>query len=389
MSTRWTRFRSRLWRSGKLILLGFLIAGGIYWVKFSPLTVTQHTIEQGPIIAEVMGTGTIEARVSVMTSPKIFGRIKNVLVDQGSQVKANDLLVQLEDAEYQQQVAIAIANLDVAKAAMARLTADKGRAQIITSQAQRRNRTKQSLLAQNVATQDEVDSAVEALAIAEAGLSRSEAAIIEGRNLLIAAEKTLEYHRARLTDTQILAPFDGLIVRRRREAGDIVVPGSAILTLISTKELWIRAWVDETEMGKLEVGQPARVVFRSDPTHSYPGTVARLGKEADRETREFIVDVQVLGLPKNWAVGQRAEVFIQTAQKQSVPLLPAAYVQWENKRPGVFVNVQGRVQWRELTLGLRSLDTVEIVAGLQAQDIVLMPAKAGATLPEGRRVSSP
>ncbi len=389
MSTRWTKFRSRMWRLGKLVLLGCVIAGGIYWVKFSPLTVIQHTIEQGPIIAEVMGTGTIEARVSVMTSPKIFGRIKEVLVDQGSSVKANDLLVQLEDAEYQQQVAIAIANLDVAKAAIARLGADKGRAQTITSQADRRNRTKLALLAQNVATQDEVDTAAEALAVAEAGLSRAEAAIIEGRNQLIAAEKTLEYHRARLTDTQILAPFDGLVVRRRREAGDIVVPGSAILTLISTKELWISAWVDETEMGKLEVGQPARVVFRSDPEHSYPGTVARLGKETDRETREFIVDVQVLDLPKNWAVGQRAEVFIETAQKQSVPLLPAAYVQWKNKHPGVFVNVQGRVQWREITLGLRSLETVEIIAGLQTQDIVLMPPKAGATLPQGRRVSSP
>ena len=51
----------------------------------------------------------------------------------------------------------------------------------------------------------------------------------------------------------------------------------------------------------LEVGQPARVVFRSESDRSYPGKVARLGKETDRETREFIVDVRVLELPQNWA----------------------------------------------------------------------------------------
>ena len=75
------------------------------------------------------------------------------------------------------------------------------------------------------------------------------------------------------------------------------------MQLIDTREIWISAWVDETAIAALEVGQPVRVVFRSEADRNYSGEVARLGREADRETREFMVDVRVQQLPVNWAVG--------------------------------------------------------------------------------------
>ena len=95
-------------------------------------------------------------------------------------------------------------------------------------------------------------------------------------------------------------------------------------------------------------------MFRSDPSRFYSGKVVRLGKEADRETREFIIDVRVLELPRNWAVGQRAEVYIETARKDSVTLLPAKYVVRREDRPGVFVDRNGHAEWKRLTLGLHS-----------------------------------
>ena len=170
---------------------------------------------------------------------------------------------------------------------------------------------------------------------AQAGVARADAALVEGRKQLIAAETNLAYRKALLGDTEIVAPSDGLIVQRQRDPGDIAVPGSAILSLISTKELWITAWVDETEMSRVAIGQPARVVFRSEADKAYRGEVARLGRQADRETREFTVDVRVLELPKNWAVGQRAEVYIETARKTGVTVLPTKYILWRDGKPGV------------------------------------------------------
>lgn len=75
------------------------------------------------------------------------------------------------------------------------------------------------------------------------------------------------------------------------------------------QERLVEVLVDQGDTVKK--GQKARVVFRSEPQKNYPGVVSRLGREMDRETREFLVDVRVEQLPVNWAVGQRAEVYIQ------------------------------------------------------------------------------
>lgn len=376
-----------IWRVWKPAVLVVAVAVVVYWMKLSPVTVTSRLIERGPIVSEVMGTGTLEARVAVTVSPKISGRILEVLVDQGDRVTAGDVLVRLDDAELKQQVAIAQAQLITAKAAIDRLIADKARTDAVVAQARRDNRQTQKLFAGNAATQDEADRAAETLSIAEAGVSRSAAALAEGHSERVAAEKNLEYHQARLADTQIVAPFDGMIVRRHREAGDIVVPGSAVLSLISTDELWISAWVDETQMTGLRVDQPARVVFRSQTQQPYPGKVARLGREVDRETREFIVDVRVLDFPENWAIGQRAEVYVESASKDSVVLLPTMFIMMQENRQGVFVDADGKAQWRPVTLGLRNAETVEVVEGLQAGDIVIKPIKAAVALHDGRRIS--
>jgi RND family efflux transporter MFP subunit len=367
-----------------------LIVGGIvYQVRLSPVSVQGTSPIRQTIVAEVMGTGTLEARVSSTISPKIAGRISQVFVDQGDFVEQDKLLVQLDDEELQQQVEIAKANLEVAQAALERLKADKSRSVAVFAQAESHHERVQALLQKGATTREEQDRAVESLAVATADMTRAEAAISEGQKGLLAAEKTLEYHRARLADTIIKAPFAGLIVARQREAGDIAVPGSAVLTLISTEVLWISAWVDETEMSKLAVNQRARIVFRSQPDQSYSGVVIRLGRQADRETREFVVDVKVSELPANWAVGQRAEVYIETERRDEVLTIPLKLVSRRDEQEGVFVAQDGIARWKEVKLGLRGRETAEVQAGLTEQDVVLLPQTGTFTLTEGRRVQVP
>ncbi len=389
MSDAWRTTRKWLWRRYKTLFVIAAVAGVVYWVRFAPVAVVPHMVEHGSITAEVMGTGTLEARVETTISPKISGRITEMLVDQGDRVVAGDLLVRLDDDELGQQVAIAQANVEAAEAAVERLEIDKERTTAVFAQAQSSHRRIEQLVNQNAGTQGDLDKATEALAVAVADIARAEAAITEGQKVLVAAEKTLEYHRARLKDTEIHAPFDGLIVNRRREPGEVVVPGSSILTLISTEELWISAWVDETEMSRLETGLTASVVFRSQTDLSFPGAVVRLGREADRETREFIVDVRVLEFPKNWAVGQRAEVFIKTDEVHDVLTIPARLVVNKDGESGVFINQDGRTSWRTITLGLRSRESVEVREGLQAGDVVVASVDEQTALREGQQVLIP
>jgi len=377
---------------GRLLKLFVIVtvAGGVfYWIRNQPLSVVAHIVERGTVVSEVMGTGTLEARVEGTISAKISGRVTELFYDQGDRVTAGDLLVRLDDAELNQQVSIAEANVEAAQAAVVRLNTDKQRAAAIFDQARKSYDRIQSLIRENAVSPEEADKATEALVVAEAGVSRAEAAIAEGQKELVSAEKTLEYHRARLNDTEIHAPFDGLIVNRRREPGDVVVPGSSILTLISTEELWISAWVDETEMARLEAYQSARVVFRSQPEQSFAGSVSRLGREADRETREFIVDVRVLELPKNWAVGQRAEVYIQTDQIEDAVAIPAAFIVRNGDETSVFVAEEERVRRRSVSLGLRGHNSVEIRSGLQQGDVVIAPLSPQTGLRTGQKVVMP
>jgi len=369
----------------KYVLLAAVVLILIYWVRFSPLPVAGHSVIRGEVTAEVMGTGTLEARVQAVVSSKISGRILEVLADQGDQVEEGQILLRLDDRELKQQVEIARSALAAANASVERVEAEALRAQAVLSQVQVDHRRNKQLFAARSISTTEIERSAQALEVAEAELAKSKASVVEAKKNLIVAQNTLDYHLARLGDTVIKAPFSGLIVRRDKEPGDIVVPGTSIFLLISTKELWVSAWVDETEMAGLAPGQNARIIFRSEPEHPYPGKVVRLGREADRETRQFIVDVKPDRLPAMWAVGQRAEVFIETARKANAVLLPSNALLVDKGRIGILVDDHGRAAWRSVKIGLRGKDKVEIVEGLEpGETVITVPGSK--EIPVGRKV---
>jgi len=377
-------------RTAIFLPIAGVVMFAVYQMKFRPLPVRAHTMSRGEIIAEVMGTGTLEARVKTTVSPRIQERLAEVLADQGDRVKAGQLLARLDNAEAKQQVAIAESSLTAARQTLERVRADLARSEAVLTQAKLNQTRLVSLASTQAVSQSDADKASEALAVAEADLKRSQAAISEAGAQTVVAEKNLLFRREQLAFTEIKAPYDGLIIRRDRDPGDIVVPGASLLRIISDNELWISAWVDETAMPALAADQPARIIFRSEPESAYPGKVARLGREADRETREFLVDVRVSELPQNWAIGQRAEVFIETGRQADAMRMPAGFLMWKDGRAGVFVNVDGKARWRAVTPGMRGRDLLSITHGLNAGDQVLkLPAGMKKPLTDGQRVKLP
>ena len=370
---------------GKWVLISILVMAGFYWLRIRPIPVEGYQVAQGEIVAEVMGTGTLEAKVQTIVSTKIPGRILEMRVDQGDQVRAGQPLLQLDDSEFRQQVEIARSALDAAKATVERMQADAVRSQAILEQSRIEYRRRESLFASKSIAANEIDKRKEELKVAEADLEKTKAAVVESRKNLVVAQNTVDYQLARLGDTLIAAPFDGLIIRRDRDPGDVVVPGTSIFLLISTQSLWVRTWVDETEMQRVTEGQKARVVFRAEPETSYIGKVVRLGRETDRETREFLVDVEIERLPRNWSVGQRADVFIETAHKVGVTIVPSQLILRNQGEIGVMMDREGRAVWQPVKTGLRGHAQVEIVAGLSPGDIVVYN-QGPDLVPEGRRL---
>ena len=379
--------KKRLFNIGwKITLVLFIALVFIYKFLFAPLPVESGVVKAGPITSEVMGTGTLEARVQAIISAKISGRLSDVLEDQGNRVTKGQLLATLDDGDLRQQMEMAKAEVDATKASIDRAAADVNSAQATAVHARSFYNRVMPLAKNKVVSEEDFDNAIQQRDVAEAQLRRSELAKVETERQLAKAEATLRYYEEKLADTRIFAPFDGLIIRRDRDPGAIVVPGSSILQIISTEQMWVSAWVDESAMAALVIEQPARVVFRSEPNKYYKGTVARISPLTDRETREFLVDVFVKELPKTWGVGQRSEVYIQTASKDNALLAPSKAVVWQKGKPALFINNGGHAKWINVETGLQGKESVEIRSGLKAGDVAIWPSDAKIVLTENRAV---
>jgi HlyD family secretion protein len=269
-----------------------------------------------------------------------------------------------------------------------RVKADQVRAQAVVDQAQRERKRIEHLREANLASVEIYEQSGERLAVAEADLARSAAAITEAEQQMSAAEENVRLFQARLAEATITAPFAGIVVRRERDVGDVVVPGTTLMTVVATDTLWISAWVDESAVAAIAVGQPARIILRSEPGAPRIGTVLRVGREVDRESREFLVDVRITDPPAQWAIGQRAEVYIRTAAAEGVISLPWRFLRTRDGVDGVWLDDHGRAVWRPLSLGLRGLDAVAVTAGLAAGDVVVIPVGGpAAMLRDGQRIS--
>jgi HlyD family secretion protein len=368
-------------------LIAIAVAAAIYKWKFSPSEVTAYKVTAKEMIAEVMGTGTLEAHNQTTISSKIQGLIVELLVDQNDVVKEGQLLARLDDSDIRREVSGQEAILNAAQATIDRLKADEARSLAIYEQAQRDYDRYAGLLTTKSISQELMDKTVQNFAVAQADVQRASAASTEAFRQMIAAQEKLQYQKAKLSDTRILSPFDGVIVKRDRELGDIVVPGASIFLLVSPKEMWISAWVDESEISKIAPNQPARIVYRSEPQKKYSGKVVRVGREVDRETREFRVDVGVDTLAPNWAVGQRAEVYIETKRAQNALTAPLKSIVWKNGKPAVYILYQGRARLRPVTLGLKGIDQVQITEGIKADEMVITGPSVAQIQP-GRRVTA-
>lgn len=362
-----------------IVLIGCVTG---YLVYFRPISVKSVTVSEGDIVAEAMGTGTLEARIRATISPKISGRIATIFVDQADKVSKGQLLATLDDKDLLQQVEVAKAELELAQAGVDLAAAEINRAEAVDKNAKASFTRYTKLTDSHAVSAKEIDQAKENMEVAQAELNRAHSAKIEAEKQVVKSQASLRYYQERLADTKILAPFDGLIIRRTRDPGDIVVPGGTILDMVYLDPLWISAWVDETMLNKLQLDQPCRIIFRSDNQIELKGKVARIAPQTDRETREVLVDVIPDKLPETWAIGQRAEVFIEIARKDKILILPQNTIVWQQSQPGVFLIENGTTNWIKIRLGLQGKGKMEILEGLHAGQTVLIP---GPKLPRNGR----
>lgn len=358
----------RLWALLPVILIGL-----VAWRYGVPFQVEDAVAQPGPLPVTVSGPGLLDALVKVDASARVQGRIVALPVDENDVVKAGALIARLDASDTQQQLVQARADAEAAHRAVAAAESDRASAQASLTQAQQDYDRKAALLRTGAGSRADYDLARSNRDQAAAALARADTSIRQARASAASADANIQVVAARLSDSTILSPIDGVVSNRDQSLGDIVTPGAPVVELVDPATIIMAGRFDESVMGQLAPGQPATVLFNAFPGRSFKGRVLRLGRSVDTTTREFEVDVTLLELPPHWAIGQRATVTIETGTKPDSITVPLAAIAFRSGKPGVWVANNGhRARWRPVRLGHAGGSRIEVTDGLASGDVVLL-----------------
>lgn len=279
-----------------LILLAVVIAAGVY---FYPRLTKKSQPEN-----QLTLSGNIEAHESLV-SFKVQGRIVDLPVEEGQSVDSGTLLARLDDADYRQKIRIDEANVHVRESNLALVLAGTREQEVkasqqtvLDAQADLQQKKLDYDRAQQLFSKDEVSAQDRDLA--ETARKRAEATFlaaqqrynqaVEGsrkedvaiaRANVAEASATLGLSRVNLGYATLFAPSAGVITVRQAELGEVVVPGTPVVTLADLDHIWLRAYLAETDLGRIRWGQDATVTTDTYPGKQYRGRVSFISSTAE------------------------------------------------------------------------------------------------------------
>lgn len=249
-------------------------------------------------------SGTIEV-TSVALSFKIGGRMTERLVDEGQVVSAGQLIARLEDDELQQERNSRNAEELASKAVVADLEAGSRREEIaqgeaalarIKAEAERLSKDAvraEALFKREVIPQKELDAVRAARDSSAAAVHEAEQrlkllkigprpdAVRQARARVEGASAGKALAETRLAQSILASPLSGLVLAKHAEPGEMLAPGAPVVTVGKMDEVWLRAFIPETELGRVKVGQAARVTVDSWPGRSFDGKISFISPEAE------------------------------------------------------------------------------------------------------------
>jgi HlyD family secretion protein len=272
-----------------VMLVVILIVGVGAWTGYSFLFKDQILSDN------LLVSGNIEAHESVVSFKAVQSRVIELPFDEGQWVKAGTLLARLDDSDYRQQVAINEAALRVQEqelaSAMQKLEA--ARSTVANDEADLAQKKvdyvrNQNLWNEKIISADQRD-------LSETAQKQSNAARQRDLAMARSAEQDIEVAKANIKNasenlqlakimlgyTTLRAPFAGVILTRQTELGEVMQPGTPVVTLADLDHVWLRAYVAETDLGRIRWGQAATVHTDTYPDRAYPGQISFISSEAE------------------------------------------------------------------------------------------------------------
>jgi RND family efflux transporter MFP subunit len=284
-------------------------------------------VTQGPIVDIREFTGSLRASEAFTVAPKISGRIARIHVDIGDRVQRGTLMVELDDAEFRQAVAMAEASLAVARAELRRAESEAALAARELQRTQQLSQRDLVSAGELDTVQARADSQQAAVAVAAARVQEREAALLT--------------EQVRLGYTVVRADWNGsidtrLVGDRHANAGDTVAANTALLTVLGVERLMAVAYASERDYPLLAVGQTVTVVADALPEHEFAGVIARIAPRFEEVSRQARFEVTVTNQDELLKPGMFITVRVAVNQADDATLVPADAVVQRDGQTGVY-----------------------------------------------------
>ena len=400
---------------GWILLLAFVFAGvvaGVYFFRGSSEAVRVRTVrprvESGES-AILVATGYVVAHHKIDLSSKVIGRVEWIGVEKGDRVRRGQLLVKLEDREYQAQVDRARAVHQGAQARLAELERgsrpeeiERAQAEVDRAEAQLRTDEAdltrvQSLVSEGVFTARDLDEAVGRRDVARAGLEaltrvyelvrlgpRVEQ-IDAARAEVERARADMAYSQTLLDAVEIRAPIDGVILERIVEPGEMVTTSfvgergakSSTVSLADLNDLQVELDISQNDFNRISPEQPCTAVTDAYPDRVYECMVAEIAPEADRQRATIQVKVQILDPDTLIKPEMNARVTFldpeatarEVTEQMSIPA--GALIDHETGK-AVLILVDGEVRVKPITVDREVNDVAYVAAGLSGDESIIV-----------------
>ena len=359
------------------VLVGFKSGGG----KIDPSKLAK--VEKGDLAKSVVATGKIEPITKVEIKSKASGIVQKLYVEYGEKVKQGQLLAELDKEQIQANVRESEAALAAAEADFERSKVDAQGVDVPTLK--RAYERAQDMAKAGVVSSSALDDAQRAYELAVNKQSVAKAQLAVNKAKVEQAKAQLANQRENLSYTTIIAPIDGIILSRDVEVGDavssILVLGSSatlVMTEGDTHEVYVKGKVDESDIGKVYLGQPARIKVESFKDKTFNGKVTKIspmGVEKDNVTT-FEVRVSIDNATGELKAAMTANAEIILEEHKGVLQIPeGAIIYDKDKKASVEIvdaKADGGKKKTPIEIGISNGAKTEVLKGLKEGDQVVL-----------------
>ena len=370
-------------------LLLIIVAGFFAFRWWQGPLLPSYRISSMPLVQTVVATGRVVAVSNTDIGSEISGVVLERRVAEGEQVAAGDLLLVLSSDDVAAQVRQAEAELaELISSTRPQAVVDLTNAEVALAQADRNVERRRELAAISAISDEEMEQAIQAQAQARNNLENARLranALSSGgveEDLLSARIAALQ---AQLNKAQVRSKVSGTILTRNVEVGDLVQPGQSLFTIALDGKTEIRVPLDERNLSRLALQQPAVAIADAYPDKPFPVRISFIAPSIDPQRGTVEVRLSVDPVPDFLRQDMTVSVNIETDQRAKALVIPNdALANVKEDSAEVLLLRDGKTQRQVVKLGLRGLSASEVLSGLSAGDEILVDATV--SLADGKRV---